>query len=159
LTIGQSNLLHLLINSRIEDKLYTLALFDTAGQENYDRLRPLAYQNGDVFLICCALGARAQYESTRYKWAPELKQYCPGVPAILVGVRQPAGDEDEVGQEKVPELGQEIELEYGRTIAKEIGAITYLECDILTRLGLQDVFERVCPNLPLILGYAKWDIA
>ena len=29
-----------------------LGLWDTAGQEEYNRLRPLAYPNCDVFLIC-----------------------------------------------------------------------------------------------------------
>ena len=30
---------------------YTLGLFDTAGQEDYDRLRPLSYPQTDVFLV------------------------------------------------------------------------------------------------------------
>ena len=34
------------------DLPYVLSLFDTAGQEEYDRLRPLAYPETDVFLVC-----------------------------------------------------------------------------------------------------------
>uniref|UniRef100_A0A8I3WPI6 Ras homolog family member Q n=1 Tax=Callithrix jacchus TaxID=9483 RepID=A0A8I3WPI6_CALJA len=33
-------------------KQYLLGLYDTAGQEDYDRLRPLSYPVTDVFLIC-----------------------------------------------------------------------------------------------------------
>ena len=29
-----------------------LSIWDTAGQEDYDRLRPLSYPQTDVFLIC-----------------------------------------------------------------------------------------------------------
>ena len=36
----------------IGDQPYTMNLFDTAGQEGYDKLRPLTYSETDVFLIC-----------------------------------------------------------------------------------------------------------
>ena len=32
-----------------------LSLWDTAGQEAYDRLRPLAYPNTDVVLLCFSI--------------------------------------------------------------------------------------------------------
>ena len=39
-------------SSYSSDKPYVIGLFDTAGQEEYDRLRPLAYPETDVFLVC-----------------------------------------------------------------------------------------------------------
>lgn len=36
-------------------KSVELALWDTAGQEDYDRLRPLSYPETDVVLICFAI--------------------------------------------------------------------------------------------------------
>ena len=36
---------------QFENKRVELALWDTAGQEEYDRLRPLSYPESDVILI------------------------------------------------------------------------------------------------------------
>lgn len=38
-----------------ENKVVELALWDTAGQEDYDRLRPLSYPESNVLLICFAI--------------------------------------------------------------------------------------------------------
>ena len=35
-----------------DGKEIEITLWDTAGQESYDRLRPLAYPNTDVVLLC-----------------------------------------------------------------------------------------------------------
>lgn len=41
---------HVLLPSQVE-----LALWDTAGQEDYDRLRPLSYPDTDVILMCFSI--------------------------------------------------------------------------------------------------------
>lgn len=44
---------------------YTLGLFDTAGQEDYDRLRPLSYPQTDVFLVCFSVVAPSSFENVK----------------------------------------------------------------------------------------------
>jgi hypothetical protein len=39
----------------VDGKHVELALWDTAGQEDYDRLRPLSYPDSHVILICFAV--------------------------------------------------------------------------------------------------------
>jgi cell division control protein 42 len=51
----------------IGDEPYTLSLFDTADQEDYDRLHPLSYAQTDVFLICFSVVAPASFENVRKK--------------------------------------------------------------------------------------------
>ncbi|KAF5401259.1 putative Cell division control protein [Paragonimus heterotremus] len=46
---------------------YTLGLFDTAGQEDYDRLRPLSYPQTDVFLVCFSVANPASFENAKDK--------------------------------------------------------------------------------------------
>lgn len=46
---------------------YTLGLFDTAGQEDYDRLRPLSYPQTDVFLVCFSVVAPSSFENVKEK--------------------------------------------------------------------------------------------
>lgn len=70
-----------------------LALWDTAGQEDYDRLRPLSYPDTDVILMCFSIDSPDSLENIPEKWTPEVKHFCPNVPIILVGnkkVRVPA---------------------------------------------------------------------
>ena len=50
---------------------YTLGLFDTAGQEDYDRLRPLSYPQTDVFLVCFSVDNRDSFDNVETKVSHE----------------------------------------------------------------------------------------
>ena len=49
-----------------------LALWDTAGQEDYDRLRPLSYPDTDVILMCFSIDSPDSLENIPEKWTPEV---------------------------------------------------------------------------------------
>lgn len=59
-------------NVIVDGKTISLGLWDTAGQEDYDRLRPLSYPQTDVFLICFSLVSPPSYENVRTKVRPQL---------------------------------------------------------------------------------------
>ena len=62
-----------------------MALWDTAGQEDYDRLRPLSYPDTDVILMCFSVDSPDSLQNIPEKWVPEVKHFCPNVPIVLVG--------------------------------------------------------------------------
>ena len=64
-----------------------LALFDTAGQETYDRLRPISYPDTDVFLVCFSVMLHTSFENVKAKWVPEISHCCPKTPFLLVGTQ------------------------------------------------------------------------
>ncbi len=93
-TESPSCLLNTLLFNRVLHLVFQveLALWDTAGQEDYDRLRPLSYPDTDVILMCFSIDSPDSLENIPEKWTPEVKHFCPNVPIILVGnkkVRDP----------------------------------------------------------------------
>ncbi|XP_040503945.1 rho-related GTP-binding protein RhoF isoform X1 [Gallus gallus] len=71
----------------IGKKEVILNLYDTAGQEDYDRLRPLSYQNTNVVLICYDVMNPTSYDNVADKWYPEVNHFCQGVPLVLIGCK------------------------------------------------------------------------
>lgn len=128
---------------RIGDEPYTLGLFDTAGQEDYDRLRPLSYPQTDVFLVCFSVTSPASFENVREKWFPEVHHHCPGVPCLIVGTQTDLRDDASVKDKLSRQRMQPVRKEDGERMAKDLGAVKYVECSALTQYKLKDVFDEV----------------
>lgn len=64
---------------------YEIELWDTAGQEQFDRLRPMSYNNADVVIILYSVTNQSSFDNVKMLWAPEINRYCPTTPIILAG--------------------------------------------------------------------------
>jgi small GTP-binding protein len=51
----------------VDGKPISLGLWDTAGQEDYDRLRPLSYPQTDVFLVCFSIVSPPSFDNVLSK--------------------------------------------------------------------------------------------
>ncbi|KAI8909947.1 Rho GTPase [Geranomyces variabilis] len=121
---------------------YTLGLFDTAGQEDYDRLRPLSYPQTDVFLVCFSVVSPASFENVKEKWFPEVRHHCPGVPCIIVGTQVDLRDDPPTIEKLAKNRQKPIASDAGERLARELGAVKFLECSALTQKGLKNVFDE-----------------
>ncbi|KAJ9621191.1 Rho GTPase [Taxawa tesnikishii (nom. ined.)] len=114
---GKTSLLsNYVTDCRVDGKSVQLALWDTAGQEDYERLRPLAYSQAHVILIGFSVDSADSLEN-------DLR-------------------DDPLAQEEMRKRSQRFTArKAGEDMREEIGARKYLECSSLTGDGVDDVFE------------------
>jgi Ras family protein A len=125
----------------IEGKQIELALWDTAGQEDYDRLRPLSYPDTNVVLICFSVDSPDSLDNVPEKWVGEVKHFCPGCPFVLVGCKKDLrNDPETIAKLKKAKL-EPVSMERAQLLAKEIGAVQYIECSARTKDNVREVFE------------------
>ncbi|CAN1327294.1 Rac-like GTP-binding protein 7 [Linum perenne] len=116
-------------NVVVDGSTVNLGLWDTAGQEDYNRLRPLSYRGADV----------ASYENIHKKWIPELRHYAPNVPIVLVGTKLDLRDDK---QYLIDHPGATpITAAQGEELRKMVGAVAYIECSSKTQQNVKTVFD------------------
>jgi len=137
-------------------------IWDTAGSSDYDGLRPLAFPQTDVFIVCFSIISWQSFQNVRAIWAhpaipssdkkrgqnrppgwQSIKNYCPDAPIILVGLKADLKD-DPMTLERLKVGGKQppISLQQGMERAKEIGAVQYFEVSALTQYNLKSAMQE-----------------
>ncbi|KFA53343.1 hypothetical protein S40285_06488 [Stachybotrys chlorohalonatus IBT 40285] len=127
-----------------------LSLWDTAGQEEFDRLRSLSYDDTDLIMLCYSVNSKDSLENVESKWVGEIADNCPGVKLVLVALkcdlREQGGDEEGAADNAAPAAQPEkrpmISYEQGLEVARRIGALRYLECSAMRNRGVNEAFTE-----------------
>ncbi|EGD75618.1 Rho1 GTPase [Salpingoeca rosetta] len=125
----------------IDGKQIELALWDTAGQEDYDRLRPLSYPDTNVLLICFAIDNPDSLENVPEKWVPEVRHFCPGVPFVLVGCKKDLRNDPNTKKELAKMKQKPVSYEQAQQCCDKIQAYAYIECSAKSKENVREVFE------------------
>jgi len=128
---------HYVADIVVDDQQVEIALWDTCGGEEYDRLRPLSYPDTDVVLLMFSFGSADSLHSCSTRFLPEVQLYCPGIPVVLVG-----------GKKDLAECG-EVTTVQGRKMAETVGAVEYVETSAKTGEGVEQVFITAVRHRPI----------
>ncbi|KAH3675951.1 hypothetical protein WICMUC_002247 [Wickerhamomyces mucosus] len=130
-------------NTLFEGAHYKLELWDTAGQEDYDRLRPLSYPQTDIFLVCFSIVEPSSFKNIKSKWIPEIRHHSnDDIKIILVGTKADLRDDPHT-LDRLEESGNEpVSASEAKKVVKELGLFKYVECSAATQTGVEEVFEQ-----------------
>lgn len=136
----------------IEGQPIKLGLWDTAGQAEYDRLRPLSYPQTDVFLCCFSVVEPSSFENVRVKWIPEIHHHSPSnIVVILVGTKTDLRGDPHMLDSLTARKETPVSEEKAVKLAKNLNLAKYLECSAASQEGVKEVFEsavRLALNPP-----------
>lgn len=122
-----------------------LSLWDTAGQEEFDRLRSLSYDDTHAIMLCFSVDSPDSLENVESKWVGEIAENCPDVRLVLVALkcdlREQGKDDDEDGpaEPKKPM----IDYKQGLAVAEKIKALRYLGESFDSPVGLQEMLTKL----------------
>ncbi|KAK8038634.1 RHO1 protein [Apiospora rasikravindrae] len=122
-------------------KTVELALWDTAGQEEYDRLRPLSYPETDLIFVCFAIDCPNSLDNVLDKWYPEVLHFCPYTPLVLVGLKSDLRHKKTCVEMLKTQGLTPVTMDQGMAVAKKMSA-QYMECSSKEMSGVDEIFEK-----------------
>ena len=124
----------------VDDTHFELALWDTPGIEDWDRLRPLSYPDSHVILICFAIDHPDSLANVWEKWISEILHFCEGLPIMLVGLKKELRKDPRTIEELLRVGQHPVTTSEGEEMRGKIGALQYMECSAKTNEGVRELF-------------------
>ncbi|XP_054157577.1 ras-like GTP-binding protein RHO [Oppia nitens] len=143
------------VNFYYKNKQVALELWDTAGQEDFDRLRPLSYPDSDVLLLCFSVVSPDSLANIYEKWMPEVTHHCAGVPMILVGTKSDLRSDKETVDSLERQKQTPVSFGDGCRAAQDIGAYGYCECSSRNNEGILPLFEMAVASTESVRKFPK----
>ncbi|KAL0075520.1 small GTPase superfamily [Phycomyces blakesleeanus] len=118
----------------IDGEDVVLSMWDTAGQEEFDRLRAHSYKDTHVIMLCFSIDNPDSLENIANRWLSEIQQHCPQAKIVLVALKCDLRD---TKTSTTPVL-----YEQGLEVARRINAVRYLECSAKHNRGVRECFQQ-----------------
>ncbi|XP_006860925.1 PREDICTED: rho-related GTP-binding protein RhoD [Chrysochloris asiatica] len=130
------------INLQIKGKPVRLQIWDTAGQDDYDRLRPLFYPEASVLLLCFDVTSPHSFNNVFDRWYPEVSHFCKKTPILVVGCKTDLRKDKTLVKKLRKNKLEPVTYHRGQEMARSVGAVAYLECSARLQDNVQAVFQE-----------------
>ncbi|XP_070565509.1 cell division control protein 42 homolog [Ptychodera flava] len=140
------------VKLKLDGQVYSLTLWDTTGEEDFGRLRPVSYHGADVFIVCFAVTSSHSLQVAKDIWIPDIKKWSPKTPFLLVGTQLDKLATLSASGDGNNRCDKPVKTSVATKVAKKCGAAGYLECSAYERQGVRGVFEaavRATTHVPV----------
>ncbi|XP_004713631.1 rho-related GTP-binding protein RhoD [Echinops telfairi] len=130
------------VTLQVRGKPVCLNLWDTAGQDDYDRMRPLFYSEANVLLLCFDVTNPHSFHNVSERWYPEVSHFCKEIPIVVVGCKTDLRKDKTMVNKLRKKRLEPVTYHRGQEMARSVGAVTYLECSARLQENIRSVFEE-----------------
>ena len=123
---------------------YKITFCDTAGSSDYERIRPLAYEQANFVFVVYSCVNPPSFSSVTSTWLPEIGELAPTARLILVATKiDLRGDRETIAKLNEKYQKKPITEKEGRALAKQMHAVAFFETSSFTGSGVDDLFDFV----------------
>ncbi|KAJ4461785.1 putative rho family small GTPase [Paratrimastix pyriformis] len=119
-------------NCVLDEHAYSLGLWDTAGQDEYNKMRPFSYNQTHVFLACFSCADKNTLENVKMKWIPEVRAHVQDPLIMMVGTKCDL---------RSPTDPNACTDEHIERVKKETKSCEVVLCSAKTHLRIDEVFH------------------
>uniref|UniRef100_A0A7S2SCU1 Uncharacterized protein n=1 Tax=Rhizochromulina marina TaxID=1034831 RepID=A0A7S2SCU1_9STRA len=126
----------------VRGRTVNVGMWDTAGKEEFDRLRPLSYKQADLFLIVFSVVQPKSFENAQRKWIKEVKFHASDeVAIVMVGTMADMREDGAILRTLRDRGVSPVSYREAEEVAGAIGAQAYVECSAVTLDGVSAAVE------------------
>jgi Ras-related C3 botulinum toxin substrate 1 len=124
-----------------EHQYLHLSIWDTSGNEEFDKLRPLVYPDTDIFLVCYSTVDLSSFENVVNKWVPDIRKMCPRTPIVLVGLKKDLREDARMFASFKNGNYYPISKHMGEDVQRKLKLEGFVECSAKTQQELAYTFH------------------
>lgn len=130
-------------NVKIHEKLVQVAIWDVAGQTNFQPLLPMYYRGAFGALVIYDITNRRSFESAN-RWIADIRKLAGEIPIVIVGNKKDLEENREVTEEEGRKLSAEVGVNWEAPVHfKETSAKDSIAVDETFYALAESIMDRI----------------